>query len=155
MVLKVKYTKEKYSPSPEFKRRYTAANRQRFKEYLGNESWQITIEEENANKAMDKFLYTFNRNHELAFPISYVSKKSIPPPVSNELRQMRETLALLRRTYDGHTDQNAHLIINNYQKLYIKTAEQEHKLKNLTSSFQATNHTENYMANNQQRNRKS
>ena len=64
-----------YHRSPQvIKRKYSAQNKKNFLELLDQQEWQSMIEEGDANKAMDRFMYAVHRSHENAFPICIIIK---------------------------------------------------------------------------------
>ena len=94
----------KHSPQQFQKRIYSVHNKQNFLNNLESQDWSCVVDEEGANRAMDMFMYIFRKYYNSAFPIGTHNRRKRKPTISDELLQIRETLALLRRIGDGRDD---------------------------------------------------
>ena len=67
LILSISYTKS--NPQTTCQRQYSTVNKEKFLSLLQQENWNLVTTEQNADKMMDKLMYTFVKYHNDAFPL--------------------------------------------------------------------------------------
>ena len=113
-----------------YKRTYSLQNINKYQQLIKQQDWASVTQEPDANRATNRFLHILMEHHNLAFPITPRQRPKTNIRLTPRIMQARETLRLVRRLNDGKHDTANLNTIKQYEQLYVKMAEEEHRRVN-------------------------